>query len=137
MTRGATTPHRRARERGAGPVWRSLLVGLLLGSVATCQPLRNAEPAIPGEPDRPEPHIVRIFGFQFSPAEQRVGLGDTVMWLNEDPFAHTTTADSGAWTSPELKRNQRYAFIPRRSGRFPYHCAAHPGMKGVLIVGAQ
>jgi plastocyanin len=63
-----------------------------------------------------------------------VAPGDTVTWDNEDVFIHTVTADSGAWSSPELRRGQRYVLVPSDTGRFTYHCAAHAIMHGVLVV---
>ncbi|MEK7401711.1 MAG: plastocyanin/azurin family copper-binding protein [Gemmatimonadota bacterium] len=78
--------------------------------------------------------VVRITGFRFVPADLTVSPGDTVIWENEDSFAHTTTADSGSWSSAELARSQRHAIVAPAPGRYPYHCAAHPGMKAVLEV---
>jgi len=81
-----------------------------------------------------EPKAIRISGFQFAPAELTVSPGDTVAWINDDTFVHTTAADSGAWTSPELGRGQRFVFAAANAGRFPYHCAAHPVMRATLVV---
>lgn len=81
-----------------------------------------------------EPRAIRISGFQFAPAELTVSRGDTVAWINDDAFVHTTAADSGAWTSSELGRGQRFDFVASNAGRFPYHCAAHPVMRAILVV---
>ena len=77
---------------------------------------------------------IEIAGFAFSPAERSVSLGDSVAWVNRDDFVHTTSADSGAWSSPELRRGDGFVFVARQPGRFTYHCQAHPSMKGVLVV---
>ena len=87
----------------------------------------------PGAEGR-EPRAITIKAFAFAPEEVRLTVGDTVAWTNHDMFIHTTAADSGAWTSAELRPGQRYVFVARRSGRFAYHCAAHPVMKALLIV---
>jgi len=81
-----------------------------------------------------EPRAVSISGFKFAPAELTVSPGDTITWINDDTFLHTTAADSGAWTSAELGRGQRFIFVAARAGRFPYHCAAHPIMRAVIVV---
>ena len=81
-----------------------------------------------------EPRAISIAGFEFAPAELTVSVGDSVAWINDDAFRHTTTADSGAWASAELTRGQRFVFVPRRPGRFPYHCTAHPVMRAVIHV---
>jgi plastocyanin len=81
-----------------------------------------------------EPRTVSIAAFTFTPGELTVTAGDTVVWTNDDALPHTTSADSGAWSSPELRRGEHYRFVPRRAGRFPYHCSAHPVMRAALVV---
>jgi plastocyanin len=77
---------------------------------------------------------VRIAGFKFAPVELTVSVGDTVVWTNDDALMHTTAADSGAWSSPEMGQGERFRFVTVRTGRFPYHCAAHPVMRATLVV---
>lgn len=77
---------------------------------------------------------VDIREFTFHPAELTVALGDTVVWTNADALAHTTVADSGAWSSPEMRQGERFRFVTAKSGRFSYHCAAHPVMRATLVV---
>jgi len=78
--------------------------------------------------------VVHITGFKFVPAEIAVSARDSIIWVNDDAFGHTTTADNGVWTSPELAKGGRYALIAPAPGRYTYHCAAHPSMKAVLEV---
>ena len=80
------------------------------------------------------PGTVAISEFRFAPPELTVSVGDTVVWTNDDALPHTTSADSGAWSSPEMRRGERFAFVATRAGRFPYHCAAHPVMRATLVV---
>jgi plastocyanin len=77
---------------------------------------------------------VRITEFRFAPAELTVGIGDTVVWTNDDALLHTASADSGAWSSPEMRRGEAFRYVALRAGRFPYHCAAHPVMRATLVV---
>ena len=109
---------------------RLAALGLGLSAIA-CLSARSAESREPRAPSRA---AISIAGFKFAPVEVTVSAGDSVVWRNDDQFAHTTTADSGAWSSPELKSGERYTFVPRRSGRYSYHCAAHPVMRAVVIV---
>jgi plastocyanin len=83
---------------------------------------------------RPQAAVISISKFEFAPAELTVSPGDTVEWSNDDLFRHTITADSGAWSSPELRRGERFAFVPTEAGHFPYHCALHPVMSGMVVV---
>ena len=72
--------------------------------------------------------------FAFAPSELVVAVGDTLVWINDDPFIHSTRADSGAWSSPDISSGNRFELVARQPGRFSYHCGAHPVMKAVLIV---
>ena len=82
----------------------------------------------------PRTHVVRISQFEFAPAELTVGVGDTVVWRNADLLPHTSAADSGTWSSAELAPDSSFTFVAADTGRFPYHCAAHPSMRGLLVV---
>jgi plastocyanin len=82
----------------------------------------------------PQVRTVSISNFAFAPAELTLLPGDTVVWTNDDAFRHTASADSGAWSSPELRTGERFRFVATRPGRFPYHCSAHPVMRATLIV---
>lgn len=106
---------------------RRTVLGLWLVGPA-CMGLQ--QPQVTG----PLPHPVSIAGFAFAPAELTVSVGDTVVWKNDDALPHTASADSGAWSSPELRQGERFRFVTTRSGRFPYHCAAHPVMRATLVV---
>ena len=79
-------------------------------------------------------HIVEIKNFVFEPRELSISVGDTVVWVNRDAFLHSATADSTAWSSPVLFQGDRWVFVATKAGRFPYHCAAHPVMLGVVTV---
>jgi plastocyanin len=85
-------------------------------------------------PPRSKTHTIKIAQFAFDPAELRVARGDTVVWENADILPHTTAADSAAWTSGELTPRGRFRFVATDTGRFAYHCAAHPTMHAVLVV---
>ena len=101
---------------------------LAAAALVACAAVRgSANPA-------PKPVGVDIRGFAFVPAEAAAGVGDSVVWTNRDALPHTATADSGAWSSPELGGASRFVFVAKRPGRFSYHCAAHPVMRGVLVV---
>ena len=79
-------------------------------------------------------NTVVINSFEFTPEQLTVAPGDTVTWDNEDVFVHTVTADSGAWSSPELHRGQHFIWVTSDTGRFAYHCSAHSVMHGALVV---
>jgi plastocyanin len=77
---------------------------------------------------------VTIKNFSFQPATLTVSVGTTVTWTNQDSVAHTSTSDTGVWDSGSLGTGQSFSFTFKHVGRFPYHCAIHPYMKGTIVV---
>ena len=78
---------------------------------------------------------VAITGFAFDPPELQVAAGTEVTWTNEDPAAHTVTADDGSFDSGTLDQGQTFAATVDQSGAVTYFCAIHPTMKGTITVG--
>ena len=62
-----------------------------------------------------------------------VKAGDTVVWVNKDPFPHTATAQ-GVFDSKYIAAGKSWRFKARKAGEFPYICTLHPTMKGTLVV---
>jgi plastocyanin len=90
----------------------------------------TAECRTPGQPC-----VVEIRDYAFHPAEIHVAPGVTITWVNRDVEAHTSTSDDGStWDSGLLFENETYERSFDQTGEFPYHCAPHPFMKGVVIV---
>ncbi|HEY8468988.1 MAG TPA: cupredoxin family copper-binding protein [Longimicrobiales bacterium] len=123
MLPGSDTGHRVL----AGVRWWPALAALafVTAPVSGCRPGRAAAPAR---------HEVEIRQFEFRPDTLRVGVGDTVVWINRDIVAHTATDSAGAWDSGEIAKDGRWAYVPRAPGEWAYICALHPTMKGRLIV---
>lgn len=82
--------------------------------------------------------IIAIRDFTFQPDSISVPPGATVTWVNcETPpqEPHTTTADGGAWDSPDLNPGERFSHTFPAQGQFTYHCTPHPFMlPGKVIV---
>jgi plastocyanin len=77
---------------------------------------------------------VKITATAFSPKNLTVQYGDTVTWSNADKVDHQLVADSGAFASAMLKPNATYSFTFKNAGRYPYHDALHPAIKGTITV---
>jgi plastocyanin len=77
---------------------------------------------------------VDIQHFQFVPAAQEVRVGDTVVWTQRDFDGHTTTSDTGLWSSPLLFVGQTFSHTFTEPGTYPYRCVPHPEMRGTIIV---
>ncbi len=110
-------------KKGRRNCMEFLLAGLLLGGNPTIDAAA-----------RGNVHIIRIEAMQFSPQIVEVKVGDTVIWKNADPFPHTATADNRVFTSGNISTNHSWRFVARKKGTFPYSCALHPTMKGILVV---
>lgn len=79
-------------------------------------------------------HTVVIDGMQFSPATLEVAVGDTVIWMNKDPFPHTATSDADGFHSKTILPEHTWSYVATQGGRYPYSCALHENMKGILLV---
>ena len=83
---------------------------------------------------KPKTHTVVIEGTTFAPASLTVAAGDSVEWLNKDPFPHTATSKAGGFDSQVIAADESWKYVPRTQGDFPYICTLHMTMKGVLRV---
>jgi plastocyanin len=79
-------------------------------------------------------HTVTIDGTAFKPPAITVKAGDSVVWVNNDPFPHTATATAGSFDSKPIAAGQSWRFTPRAKGDFAYKCTLHPTMRGTLHV---
>jgi len=69
----------------------------------------------------------------FAPVDVNAKVGDTVEWINKDPFAHTATATNGEW-NVTLAPKQNGHLVLNAPGTTEYFCKYHPNMKGRVIV---
>lgn len=82
---------------------------------------------------KPATHTVTIEAVQFQPGVIDVKRGDSIVWVNKDPFPHTVTAN-GKFDSKEIKPGESWTYKVRQSGDLPYICTLHPTMKAALRV---
>jgi plastocyanin len=78
---------------------------------------------------------IRIVHACFTSTILHVRPGDTVTWVNDDPFFHNITAN-GWGQFDDLKPLARYAATFEQTGLYPFACTLHPGMSGVIVVGS-
>ena len=79
-------------------------------------------------------HTVTIEGTAFRPDTLKIAAGDTVQWVNKDPFPHTATATGGAFDSKTIDVEKSWKVRLAKKGEYDYVCALHPTMKARLIV---
>jgi plastocyanin len=82
---------------------------------------------------KPATHTVVMEGVKFIPEMLTVRRGDTVVWVNKDPFPHTATA-KGAFDSRSIAAGGSWKYTPRKAGDYAYVCTFHPNMKATLRV---
>ncbi len=79
-------------------------------------------------------HTVPIDGLAFQPPALTVRAGDSIVWINKDPFPHTVTSQAGGFDSHPLQQAQSWTYVASKKGEFSYICTLHPTMKGTLRV---
>lgn len=82
---------------------------------------------------KPVTYTVTIDGARFSPADLRIAVGDSVVWVNKDILAHTATSAKPAFDSKVIAPGTSWRYTARRRGEFPYTCVFHP-MNAILRV---
>jgi plastocyanin len=110
-----------------------------LGIVAGFAVFGSPSAAPAAEPNRVlmvdnEPDLTN---WHYDPAEITVPAGTTVVWFNQGKEEHTVTSDPGSkekFDSGYKKRGASFQRAFSRPGRFTYHCAPHPWMKGAVVV---
>lgn len=82
----------------------------------------------------PATHKVVIEAMRFDPQELTVKVGDTIVWINHDPFPHTATAADKKFDSREIAAGRFWKYTVRKAGVLAYACSLHPTMLGKLRV---
>ena len=88
--------------------------------------------AQPAARPKPATHTVVMEAVAFQPVDLTVRVGDSVVWVNKDPFPHTATATS--FDSKVIAVDKSWKYAAKAAGEFPYVCILHPTMKAILRV---
>jgi plastocyanin len=83
--------------------------------------------------DKAATHTVVMDGVAYQPDALTVKRGDTVVWVNKDPFPHTVTA-KGSFDSHDIAAGKSWKYTASKAGEYAYICTLHPNMKGTLKV---
>jgi plastocyanin len=72
----------------------------------------------------------------FDPPEINVPTGSIVSWTNADSIQHTVTSnEQGLFDAGPISPGDTFENVFDSAGEFGYHCAIHPFMTGVVMVG--
>jgi plastocyanin len=85
------------------------------------------------EPPKPVTHTVTVEAVQFTPPTIAIRTGDSVTWVNKDPFPHNVKAGNGP-ESPAIQAGASWTSTFDKPGDYHYVCSLHTTMKGVLQV---
>jgi len=83
---------------------------------------------------KPAKHTATIEAVQFQPATIEVKRGDSIVWINKDPFPHSVTSASGRFDSKQIQPGESWTYKAQQPGNVPYVCTLHPTMKAALHV---
>jgi plastocyanin len=108
----------------------SLAIAVAALALLSCSGRQSAAVDVPP----PVTHTVAIETVQFVPPALTVTVGDTIVWVNKDPFPHTAVSKEAGFDSKEIAAGASWKFAATTKGEFPYVCTLHPTMKGVLKV---
>ena len=75
---------------------------------------------------------VTIEKLAFQPADIEVKAGETIEWINKDPFAHTATV-KGGW-EVSIPPGKSATHVVTADDSVDYYCRFHPNMKGRIKV---
>jgi plastocyanin len=91
-------------------------------------------PVVAAAAAKPVTHTVSIDGARFQPDIVIVKAGDSVVWVNKDPYPHTVTSSAGGFDSHEIAAGKSWKLRSARKGEFAYACTLHPTMTATLRV---
>jgi plastocyanin len=104
-------------------------IGLLAWSV-----IGLATRDAPAGPQQGAPGHVQIADFRFGSGHERVAVGSTVKWTNDDSTAHTVDSSDKELDSDSIAPGAEYEHTFDAPGTYAYVCAFHPFMKAVVEV---
>ena len=80
---------------------------------------------------------MKIDNFTFNPQQITVKAGDTITWVKHDDIPHTVASQTQALRSKALDTDDKFSFTFATPGTYPYFCALHPHMTGMVVVEAS
>jgi plastocyanin len=100
------------------------------GGATTSAPANTPAPAAAASEVK-----VSMKQIKFVPENITAKVGQTIKWTNDDPFAHTVTAKSGAsFDSGPVNAGGTYTFKATKAGTIDYVCTIHPNQAGTITV---
>jgi plastocyanin len=83
---------------------------------------------------KPATHRIAIETLEYLPKTMTVKVGDSLEWVNKDPFPHTATSKMGKFDSRSIEAGKSWKHTVQSKGEFPYVCTLHPTMTATVTV---
>ena len=80
---------------------------------------------------------VSMEDFFFSPTSVKVGVGDSVTWVNNGQEPHSATANDGSFDTGIFNGGGSRSVSFSNAGSFAYICTVHPNMTGTVTVSSS
>lgn len=82
---------------------------------------------------------VAMEGYSFAPTTVHITPGQTVLWINSSPLAHTVTADDDSFDSGSVDPDGTFSQSFDSPGTYQYYCVPHGsaglhGMAAIVVV---
>jgi plastocyanin len=108
---------------------RGLALAIVLPGLLSC-----SGPGTAAVARQPVAHTITIEAVAFSPQELTVKAGDSIVWVNKDPFPHTVTSRASGFDSALMQPDQSWKLTTSAPGEMSYVCTLHPNMNGKIRV---
>ena len=72
--------------------------------------------------------VIHIQGFEFTPENPTLSVGDVVVWINDDIVSHTVTSNDESWDSGEIETGGTWQTVIIADMVQDYFCRFHPSM---------
>lgn len=92
----------------------------------------GAEAAVGARVSIREPADVQKWGY--SPSPVTIHVGQSVIFTNSAPVAHTATSSQGVFDTGLIQPGRTATVVFRKPGTYTYYCQPHPWMRGKVIV---
>lgn len=70
----------------------------------------------------------------FLPFIIAIKVGDTITWVNEDPFDHAVKASNGEFDGGTIASGAKFSFTFTKEGKYEYFDSIHTFMTGTINV---
>lgn len=90
--------------------------------------------AISQSPQATPSLTIHLKNTKFVPDSASVPAGSTIVFVNDDPVAHTVTAKDQSFDSKDIGPGKSWQTTFSKAGTYAYMCIYHPGMAGQLTV---